>query len=352
MIIDGVLDPVAWSTGGAGDGKRAVLGADRAAAYGACTSLDRRAATSATEWARRAADRRASAESWHDVMRKLRNRKGDQYPTYQDVVGTALGSLYDARSIGYLMRNLGALHQEVVRQEEEPPAVRRVRPASSARARRRRHSRALRRVPGHQHFLLRSRLGPVPRGCLCRLGQPCQPAGLGGRGQARGPALAVVRRAPGPGASSGCAGWPAPTRADRFTGPLRRYDHRPRRCCRWATPTTRRPRCTASAPPTACSTDPALAGDGRRGHGAIDTGPCISDAYRDDLIDGTLPVGRHRRRGSSAGAVPGRSDRSDRLSPLHQPDQPARRTGPAAAPGSGASSSRAWAATLCSTSTS
>ncbi|MET0524119.1 MAG: alpha/beta hydrolase, partial [Nocardioides sp.] len=88
-------------------------------------------------------------------------------------------------------------------------------------------------------------------------------------------------------ASSPCAGWPRSTKADRFTGP---YD------------------VTTASPVLVVGNtyDPATPLHGARavnrmldgsrllvldgwGHGALDSGPCIRQAYADYLVDGTLP---------------------------------------------------------------
>ncbi len=336
IIIDGVLDPVAWSTGGAGDADRPF--SERiGSGYGAWQSLTAALAECDRVGKKRCPIAGHAPEIWHEVVHKLRNRKGDQYPTYQDVVGTALGSLYDARSIGYLMRNLGALHKQLF--DKKKNLLRS--DAFDPRAARERADGVIpgpvRRVPGHQHLLLRSRLGPVPRGGLRRLGQPRQPAGLGGCGQARRPSLAVVRGGLDLGVqrlrrlAGQHQGRPVhrPLRRDhRLAGARRRQQLRP------GDPAARRPRRQPAARRITA------AGDGRLGTRRDRHRP----VHRQRLP--RLPRRRHPARGrhrlrAEAGAVP-----QAPLTVGHSAN------GSGSPPGSCASSSRAWAATLCSTSTS
>ena len=220
-------------------------------------------------------------------MHKLRNRKGDQYPTYQDVVGTALGSLYDARSIGYLMRDLGALHQELFGKKKNLLRS----DAFDPRAARERADGV---IPGPYAAFPGTSTSSYGRVWDPFLGVACadsdNPANprawvaAGKRADRRSPWFGAAWTW----ASSGCAGWPASTKADRFTGP---YD------------------VTTDSPVLVVgnSYDPATPLHGARaanrlldgsrllvmdgwGHGAIGTGPCIGNAYRDYLVDGTLPA--------------------------------------------------------------
>jgi len=106
MIIDGVLDPVEWTRGRDSSVPMTYrLGSGRGA-YEALISV-------LAECDRVGRERCAIAghaiESWRDVIRKARLgrlRVDDRLVAYQELVGNALGSLYDASSIRFLIEFL------------------------------------------------------------------------------------------------------------------------------------------------------------------------------------------------------------------------------------------------------
>jgi pimeloyl-ACP methyl ester carboxylesterase len=272
MILDGVLDPVAWSTGRGGEAGQPFserIGSGRGAwqalvnALAECDRVGRKHCAIAGH----------ASEVWRDTVRRLRREPFDG-TTYPDLVGSALLSLYDAPGIRWFVRMLGNLHEAMVTGGRAPRVVARV------------PERGI--VPG-----------PYAAPAYARGGNPFAAIACADSDNPSDPwaweqaARRSDRHAPWFGAawtwaSSACAGWPASTKADRFTGPYA---------------------VTPSAPVLVVGNtfDPAtpLSGaravnrllDGSRllvldgwGHGALHTGPCIGNAYERYLVNLTLPA--------------------------------------------------------------
>jgi hypothetical protein len=88
-------------------------------------------------------------------------------------------------------------------------------------------------------------------------------------------------------ASSPCAGWPEEYQEDRYAGPFETVTANPVLVVgNTYDPAT--PLHGARAVNRLLDGSRLLVLDGW-GHGALDTGPCIDQAYRDYLVDGTLP---------------------------------------------------------------
>lgn len=114
MIVDGVLDPVAWTRGRGDSGRRLLVSARLRSGYGAWESL-----TSAFAECDRVGHRRCAAAGdanvkWRAIMARLGRGPVDlgQFGkiTYQDVVGLALFTLYDGRFVPLLMWLIEDLH--------------------------------------------------------------------------------------------------------------------------------------------------------------------------------------------------------------------------------------------------
>ena len=284
VLVDGVLDPVAWSTGRQGGGANRPFSARLNSGYGAWQAL-----TSAFAECDRVGRRKCrlsgeSTEKWLELTERLRRRPvkvdGGRL-TYQDVVGITLSLLYSAEAYRFLMRIIDDLHRQVFRD----PGPRLIAKKSDWSERRLRQVSEKRGIPGPYGW---ARYGSAFVGVACSdTDNPAHPMDWWGDG------IRADRRTPWFGrfwtwVSSTCANWPAATKQDRFTGPWFR---------------------TTSEPVLVVGNtyDPATPLHGARalnrmlggsrllvlngwGHGAIATGPCIDEIYRDYLIDGTLPA--------------------------------------------------------------
>lgn len=271
MILDGVLDPVAWSTGRPGQKGQPFserLGSGRGAwlamvnALAECDRVGRRHCAIGGH----------ATEIWRDTVRRLRDHSF-QGLGYADLVSGALSALYDARGVRGYMRWLGELHRAMVRGGPAPRVVDRA-PERGV-------------LPGPYADPAYARSGDPFRAIACAdSDNPSDPHAW------EKAAKRSDREAPWFGAlwtwaSSGCAGWPARTQADRFTGPYA---------------------VTPSAPVLVVGNtfDPATPLQGARavnrlldgsrllvldgwGHGALDSGPCVDHAYARYLLDVTLP---------------------------------------------------------------
>ncbi|HYF72851.1 MAG TPA: alpha/beta hydrolase, partial [Nocardioides sp.] len=208
MILDGVLDPVSWSTGRPGQGHLPFstrVGSHR----GSWQALRAALADCDAAGPRRCAIAGDALGVWRDVARRL-ERAPFQGVRYSDLIGMAAGSLYDPRSIRWLMRRVGALHEAMHGGDE------RVRP------------RVWRRAAPSRGPLP----GPVP-GPYAGYGRTTNPFAAIACADSDNPSdprrwVGAGRRADGqaPGfgslwtwMSSACAGWPQRAKEDRFTGP-------------------------------------------------------------------------------------------------------------------------------------
>ncbi|MFC5178133.1 alpha/beta hydrolase [Nocardioides taihuensis] len=296
MILDGVLDPVAWTTGADGTGTTHPFSERLGSGYGAWQGLVNAFAECDRVGRARCPIAGDASGVWYDIIKRLRRgpfKHAGITTTYSDVVGSALGYLYDQGSIRYLMRYLERLHRQMF--GDGSPRL--VPGAFDPRA-------VARRVTDD-----RGLPGPYGAGD----GRATMTSGSGW-GRISDPFAGVAcadsdnpvdertwvdaarradRYSPWFGAawtwaSGVCAGWPASTKEDRFTGPFA---------------------VTTSAPVLVVGNtfDPATPLHGARavnrmldgsrllvldgwGHGAIDTGPCINQAYAAYLVDGTLPL--------------------------------------------------------------
>ncbi|MGH3359724.1 MAG: alpha/beta hydrolase [Nocardioidaceae bacterium] len=114
MVVDGVLDPVAWSTG-RGDSARSLGFSTRLrSGYGAYEAL----VSGLAECDRVGVTRcRAAGDvygEWRTIVRKARNDKlvvGGDKVRYSDLVSSALGSLYSRSSYRYLAGYIHWLHR-------------------------------------------------------------------------------------------------------------------------------------------------------------------------------------------------------------------------------------------------
>lgn len=282
MIVDGVLDPVAWTTGRDPEVPSTYQLRSGEGAYEALT-------TALNDCDRVGRERCPlsghATESWLRVIRLARRgklRADGMRITEQDVVGSALGSLYSASDIMYLIRFI----KDVERSSTRGTTTTRARVAESWRE--------LERIRAE-----RDRIGPygVAPGYGARWvgfeSVLCADAVNPADQQAWPDAARRARRAQpwfGPlwtWASSLCAGWPARSDEDAFRGP-------------WRT-TTATPLLVVGN-----THDPATPINGARvanrkfvdsvlltlngwGHGALDSGPCIRTKMADYLIEQRLP---------------------------------------------------------------
>lgn len=273
MIVDGVLDPVAWSTGRGEEAARKPFSERLGSGHGAWQALVNALAECDRVGRQHCVLAGRATEVWRDSVRRLRERPY-QGNTYASLVSLALGSLYDPAGIRRFVRILDRLHDAMVTGGRAPRIAARV-PERSV-------------VPGPYAAPGFARGGDAFAAIACAdSDNPTDPYAWVAA------AKRADRAAPWFGASwtwasSACAGWPAKAKADRFTGPYA---------------------VTPSAPVLVVGNtyDPAtpLSGarvvnrllDGSRllvldawGHGALGTGPCIGNAYAAYLVDGTLPA--------------------------------------------------------------
>lgn len=272
MILDGVLDPVAWSTGRAGQ-QDLPFSTRLGSGHGAWQALVNALAECDRVGPKRCRIAGDATQVWRETLRRARQSPRDGV-TYPDLVSMALGSLYDARGVRWFMRMLGRIHAAQERGDRAPRiSPRPVRPGG---------------LPGPYSAPGYARGGDPFAAIACAdSDNPSDPRAW------EKAARQADRRAPWFGAlwtwaSSPCAGWPASTKEDRFTGP---YD------------------VTTSAPVLVVGNtyDPATPLSGARavnrllggsrllvldgwGHGALGSGPCVGNAYAAYLIDGDLPA--------------------------------------------------------------
>lgn len=123
LVVDGVLDPVAWSTGNPSKRKVTTPFSTRIASGPGST----KALLAAFADCRKAGERKCSIAkgpraAWERVLKAAeQGRIEDGAATYQDVVGLAVGSLYDRTMIPWLMDFIGELEAGI----DAPPTARR-----------------------------------------------------------------------------------------------------------------------------------------------------------------------------------------------------------------------------------
>lgn len=116
MVIDGVLDPVQWTTGRFDLGQQINVSARLRSGYGAWEAL-----TSAFSECDRVGVHRCKyagriGAEWNKLIAKLHDgavRVGRQRVTYADVYGNILGGLYDARAYPSILDAIHQLYQEI-----------------------------------------------------------------------------------------------------------------------------------------------------------------------------------------------------------------------------------------------
>ena len=284
MILDGVLDPVEWTTGQDGEAATQPFSQRLGSGYGAWQALTAAFAECDRVGRLRCVLAGHASEAWLDIVGRLK-RKPFRSPstgrvTYDAVVGSALGYLYDARYVPDLMRAVKRLHEAMFG-------------AGALRVTDWRPAAVARRVDGGggipgPYLPGWARAGSSFAGVACAdSDNPVDPEAwipAGNRADRAAPWFGKLWTW----ASSPCAGWPEEYKEDRWAGPF----------------------ATTTADPVLVvgnSYDPATPLHGARavnrllegsrllvldgwGHGALDSGPCIDAAYRDYLVDGTLPA--------------------------------------------------------------
>ncbi len=280
MVVDGVLNPVAWTTGRGGNSAVRPFSDRLASGHGAWQSLTAAFAECDRVGPGRCPIAGHATEYWRDVLHRLR-RHAFRGTTYDAVVGSALGTLYDQHSIPFLMREIKRLHRAMFDGGDRRAA--RAWDGTPLRAR----ADGMDLVPGPYGSAGFGRTSNPFAGVACA--DSDNPASERAWERA---GIRSDRRSPWFGrlwtwASSVCASWPAETKEDRFAGPF-------------AT--------TTSNPVLVVGNtyDPATPLHGARavnrllegsrllvmngwGHGALATGPCVNRAYRDYLVDQVLP---------------------------------------------------------------
>ncbi|MGD9961650.1 alpha/beta hydrolase [Nocardioides sp.] len=286
LIIDGVLDPVAWATGRNGNGTKVPFSTRLKSGYGAADALS--TALTACNQSTHCVLRGRAHRTWNQLVHRLRQgpsvRHGQRL-TYADLVSSTLGLLYSADSYPFLMRVLNQAHRQVF-----------------AKSAPRRPLALLRPVPADPRGIAGPYGATPTSGNQPGYGQisdafhavacadtlnPSDPAVWAKAARRFEPAQPYFGRL-WTWASSPCARWPKAASADAFRGPF-------------AT--------TTSAPLLVIgnSHDPATPISGARvathlfagsrllqlngwGHGAIMTSNCIDNAMRDYLVSLTLPA--------------------------------------------------------------
>ena len=285
MIIDGVLDPVAWATGRGGSGTTIPFSTRLKSGYGAAEALTSALARCDELSRRRCALSGSATETWNDLVRRLRKGpvklNGGGTMTYPSLVGQTLSYLYAPGAYPSLMRSLKQLHAAVFDNATPKNAGRILQTPRDRRG-----------IPGPYGITGRNRFGSVSPdpfvGVACAdTMNPTDPYAW------QRAANNFEKAQPWFGrywtwVSSTCAGWPPFAKADAFSGPFN---------------------VTTSAPLLIIgnSHDPATPISGATaahklftgsrlleskswGHGAIDTGSCVSEAMRNYLISLSLPA--------------------------------------------------------------
>jgi pimeloyl-ACP methyl ester carboxylesterase len=277
MIIDGVLDPVAWATGRGGSGTNIPFSTRLKSGYGASEALSSALARCDQVSRAKCALSGSATKTWNDLVRRLRRgpaKLDGGRLTYSDLVGGVLGFLYSADAYPELMKQLKALHQDIFGKGAT------------------RHGRPVLRAPRDD----RGVAGPYGFGASYDAFHAVACA------DTVNPTDAMVWKRVADNfedqqpwfgrywtwASSTCARWPQVTSADAFRGPFN---------------------VVTSAPLLIIGNrhDPATPISGARaantlfagsrlleskswGHGALATGSCVSEAMRDYLTSLTLPA--------------------------------------------------------------
>jgi pimeloyl-ACP methyl ester carboxylesterase len=300
VIVDGILDPVAWSTG-RGDAAETLPFSTRVASgQGAAETLDAALTECNRVGARRCALAPRAHAKWDRIEARVRKdplRLNGGALRYSDLIGNVLGAMYDKEAYPYLMRDLQSLHQALGNR-----GGRRVALAAAVDSLRELAERARADRPGGPWAALttteRARYGASFEGVACADSvNPTDP-----RAWARAAVVDDRRGGGGFGrlwtwASSACAGWPGSS-ADAYRGP-------------WDVPTA------APILVVGNTHDPATPYTGALalhdvlpssrlvtldtwGHGSLGQSRCVTDLFSDYLADQTLPAGDVRCRADHA----------------------------------------------------
>lgn len=283
MIVDGVLDPEAW-TSGDGDASTRPFSERLGSGFGAWKGLTAAFAECDRVGKRRCVLAGSASEAWNDVIKKLRKKPfatRHGRVTYDQVVGSALSYLYSPDGVPWLMREIKRLHRAMFGKGALRPGA--WRPAAVQR-----RVTDERGIPGPYGLARLRRVGNPFAGVACADSRnPVNPRAWIAAGKRADRASPWFGR-PWTWASSICAGWPREYKEDAFMGPF----------------------ATTTANPVLVvgnTYDPATPLHGARavnrlldgsrllvldgwGHGAIAGSRCIDDAYADYLVDGTLPA--------------------------------------------------------------
>jgi len=276
MIIDGVLDPVAWATGRNGSGTTLPFSTRLKSGYGAAEALTS-ALTKCDQVGRnRCALSGSARQTWDDLVRRLRKGpvKLDGFSMrYSDLVGGTLGFLYSADYYPQLMAELKRLHRQVFGKA----VARHGRPTLTAPT-------DGRGVPGRYGFgASHDPFHAIACADTVNPGDPKVWQTVANNFEKAQPWFGRLWTW----VSSTCASWPKSTGADAFRGP---FDVT-----------------TAPLLVIGNSHDPATPISGARaaqrifagsrllelrgwGHGALGSGPCVANAMRDYLVGLTLPA--------------------------------------------------------------
>ncbi len=227
LIIDGVLDPVQWTTGRFGTGDRYLVAARLGSGYGSWEALNSafsecdRVGPKTCPWAY------TIGHEWDRVVTKLRAgavRAGGSRITYANVHGTILGGLYSAGAYPQIMRFIDDLYQLIFTKqpgagEAAERAWLQLKDAVAREGSTPRYG-PVAPVPSPRGLLARDRISPTFQGVLCSDSvNPDDPRA------AIASARHANQRGPGFGAlwswiSSICVNWPGSS-ADAYRGPWR-----------------------------------------------------------------------------------------------------------------------------------
>ncbi len=285
MVLDGVLDPVAWATGRNGRGHRVPFTSRLRSAVGSWQAL-----TTAFDECDRVGRSRCrlaghAAYSWHQVIHRLRQgplRLGPDFRLrYSDLVSLTLGELYELATYRPLMRAIAFVHDQIV-------ATTGARAVVDARSAYEWLKTKVRQSRIHGPYVFGKRRFDMSfNGIACADSiNPSRPrAWIGATRRAD-------QRSPWFGAawaweSSACARWPGSS-ADAFGGPFR---------TRTSEPVLIVGNTHDPATPISGARHLNMLFTGSRmltldgwGHGALGTSRCITKRTQGYLVHGTLPL--------------------------------------------------------------
>lgn len=292
MIVDGVLDPVAWSTGAGDTGSKQPFSLRLGSGYGAYEAL-----STAFDRCDRVSKKRCAfsgdAEGKFKQILQTLKKKKFQGMSWRDLLDGTLGSLYAADFYPWLMEDLQRLYERAVKNGKVTRADARYWDPTAVLERINRQRGVPDRIidaateGGPYSWYGRQNLSDAFLGVACAdTDNPTDPWAWWSEG------LKAEKTAPWftmtwTFASSTCAQWPGSFAEDRYAGP---FD------------------VETSAPVliTGNYHDPATPISGAKaladqlpnsrllrvnawGHGALNISRCVNDAWTGYLIDGTLP---------------------------------------------------------------